>query len=30
MNKEEQVLRMTNMVSDFVGHVSKVLPDDVK
>ena len=30
MNKEEQVLRMTKIVSDFVGHVAKVLPDDVQ
>ena len=30
MNKEEQVLRMTKIVSDFVVHVAKGLPDDVQ
>lgn len=30
MNKEAQVERLTNVISQFVGHVAKVLPDDVQ
>ena len=29
MTKENGVKQLTDMVADFVGHISKKLPDDV-
>lgn len=30
MDKQEQVKQMTTIIADFVGHMAKVLPDDVQ
>ena len=30
MNKQEQVQQMTTYMANFVSHIAKVLPDDIK